>query len=270
LKDEVLAHDDVSQQLRAAVRAVEQEAVRGAELITYCSAADRVALLEVGPTLADWLLVPNGADPRAIPFTAGPERRDQRRRLLRAMKADSYRHIAMFVGSAHPPNLDAAEAILEFAPELRSVMFLLLGGHTEKLSGRSIPENVVPMGSVPGQILRTLLRSADLALNPMRRGSGSNLKVAEAFAAGLPVVTTETGARGFEVAHGRELLIATIDEFPAVIAAALGNTDDLDRRAGTARRMAEETLDWSLLGERFAQGLLDVGSGFRSAASASA
>ncbi len=258
LKDDVLSHDDVAQQLRAAVRAVEQEAVRGAELITYCSTADRIELLQVGPTLADWLLVPNGVDLRAIPFTPGPERRERSRRVLHQMKADQYRHLALFVGSAHPPNVDAAEAILDFAPELRTVMFVLLGGHTEKLSGRGVPENVVPMGSVPEQTLRTLLRSADVALNPMRRGSGSNLKVAEAFAAGLPMVTTETGARGFEVEDGRDVLIATIDDFPTVIAAALDDPEGLDRRARTARRLAEEMLDWSLLGDRFARGLLDV------------
>ena len=85
-------------------------------------------------------------------------------------------------------------------------MFLLLGGHTEKLSGRSIPDNVVPMGSVPGQILRTLLRSADLALNPMRRGSGSNLKVAEAFAAAAAVARSVGYTNAGTLVNGSILL----------------------------------------------------------------
>jgi glycosyltransferase involved in cell wall biosynthesis len=258
LKDDVLPHDDVSLQLRAAVRALERDAMRRAELITYCTTSDRAALLTLGPTLADWLHVPNGADARAIRFTPGPERRLRRRRLLTAMEHDVGRHIAVFVGSAHPPNIDAADAIADFAPQLPAVVFLLLGGHAEQLVGRHLPENVVTMGSVPEQVLQALLRSADLALNPMRRGSGSNLKVAEAFAAGLPVISTATGARGFDVVHDRELFIATIEEFPAAIASALSDVASSDRRAAMARRMVETTLDWSVLGERFARGLLDA------------
>jgi hypothetical protein len=73
--------------------------------------------------------VPNGADITDIPFTAGIERRRRRERLLRAMGAEPYRQIAMFVGSEHPPNVDAAEAIIDFAPELPNVLFLLVGGH---------------------------------------------------------------------------------------------------------------------------------------------
>jgi glycosyltransferase involved in cell wall biosynthesis len=258
LKNEMLPHDEVSRQLRAVVRAVERDAMTRAELITYCAESDRVAMLALGPTLADWLHVPNGADVRSIRFTAGPERRARRRRLLTAMDADAYRHVVVFVGSAHSPNADAAEAILDFALQLPTVMFLLLGGHTEMLVGRALPKNVVTMGIVPEHILHSLLRSADLALNPMRRGSGSNLKVAEAFAAGLPLIATEIGARGFDVADDREVILASLDEFPVAIARALADPAGSDRRAQAARRMAEETLDWSVLGDRFARGLLSV------------
>ena len=36
--------------------------------------------------------------------------------------------------------------------------------------------------------------AADVALNPMQSGSGTNLKMLDYFAAGLPVVTTAIGA----------------------------------------------------------------------------
>jgi len=256
LKDAVLPHDEVSGQLRSTVRAVEQEAVRTAELITYCTDSDRAQLIALGPTLADWLHVPNGTDVDAIRFTSGTERRQRRQRLLNKIGAGIYRHLTAFVGSAHPPNVDAAYAIAHFAPQLPSVLFLLLGAHAEQLAHDDLPANVLPMGLVPERILFTLLRCSDLALNPMRRGSGSNLKIAQAFAIGVPVITTEVGARGYDVEHDNELLVATISEFPEVIARALHDTVGSDRRAERARRHVERVLDWSSLSERFARGLL--------------
>ena len=61
-----------------------------------------------------------------------------------------------------------------------------------------LPPNVVLAGVVTNVAKRTLLQSADLALNPMRTGSGTNLKIVEYFAAGIPVVSTPFGARGLE------------------------------------------------------------------------
>jgi hypothetical protein len=65
LKDEVLPHDDVSHQLTSAACVPWSKK-------QYAARADHVlqrrgprSLVEVGPTLADWLPVPNGADPRS-------------------------------------------------------------------------------------------------------------------------------------------------------------------------------------------------------------
>jgi hypothetical protein len=49
-------------------------------------------------------------------------------------------------------------------------------------------------------------------------GSGSNLKVAEYLAAGLPVLTTPVGSRGFERWADR-MRIATLSEFAEALGA---------------------------------------------------
>jgi glycosyltransferase involved in cell wall biosynthesis len=48
---------------------------------------------------------------------------------------------------------------------------------------------------------------------PMRYGAGTRVKVADAFSRKCPVVSTHLGAFGYEVQHGRELLLAdtTVD-----------------------------------------------------------
>src|SRR5205807_1731810 len=54
----------------------------------------------------------------------------------------------------------------------------------------------------------TPLAMAQLAIAPVRHGSGTRLKILEYFAAGLPVVCPAKAAEGLEVEHGRHLLLA--------------------------------------------------------------
>jgi len=56
------------------------------------------------------------------------------------------------------------------------------------------------------------LRQASVAVVPIRFGSGTRIKILEAFAHGTPVVSTTLGAEGLEVAHERELLLADAPE----------------------------------------------------------
>ncbi|WP_101835658.1 glycosyltransferase [Frankia canadensis] len=62
------------------------------------------------------------------------------------------------------------------------------------------------------------LAAASLSVNPMRSGSGVNIKAIEAMASGTPVVSTPTGSRGLGWTAGTHLLVA--DEPGAFAAAA--------------------------------------------------
>jgi polysaccharide biosynthesis protein PslH len=61
-------------------------------------------------------------------------------------------------------------------------------------------------GTVPD--VRPHLRSAHVMVVPLRIGGGTRLKIFEAMAAEVPVVSTTIGAEGLEVVHGRHALIA--------------------------------------------------------------
>ena len=47
---------------------------------------------------------------------------------------------------------------------------------------------------------------------PLAVGGGSRLKILEAMAAGVPVVSTTLGAEGLEVEHDKNILIADTNE----------------------------------------------------------
>lgn len=49
---------------------------------------------------------------------------------------------------------------------------------------------------------------SDMLLAPIRIGGGTKFKILEAMAAGTPVITTSVGAKGLDVTHGVELMIA--------------------------------------------------------------
>jgi len=121
------------------------------------------------------------------------------------------------------------------------------------------PDNVLLLGEVD-EITRNLcLQLADVALNPVEHGSGTNLKMLDFFAAGAPVVSTELGARGLGLAGETQCRIATIDAFPAAIEDVLGaGADAAARRALAARALVEREFDWQAIGGRLAPRLLEA------------
>ncbi|MBK7984893.1 MAG: glycosyltransferase [Candidatus Competibacteraceae bacterium] len=110
------------------------------------------------------------------------------------------------------------------------------------------PENVVV-----GQITETSQDHpglADIALNPMLAGSGTNLKMLDYFAAGIPVISTATGARGLDVRDEDHLLIRPIEAMAATIESCLSQPEHMARITQTARKHVEEHFDWRAIAEK--------------------
>jgi len=107
-------------------------------------------------------------------------------------------------------------------------------------------------GVVDDSTKNILLSIADVALNPMLSGSGTNLKMLEYFAAGIPVVSTEFGVRGLSFVHGEHLQVAAIDAFPRAIAALLLRDEaELDAMTLRARTRVETEYEWSTIARQF-------------------
>ncbi len=164
--------------------------------------------------------------------------------------------VALFVGSAHRPNVDAAKEIVRLAPDHPNVLFALAGEHADQLDVNEISSNVRLLGAVSQDRLSELLAGADLALNPMRTGGGSNLKVLQYFAAGLPVLSTPLGVRGVPE-PGRYAVVARIDRLSAELGEfvpkiAESPPDNSGGRVGAARKLVETEFDWAVISLRFA------------------
>lgn len=226
------------------VHTVEGEACRAASLVLACSADDAAALAARHGIPAERIrLAPNGVDTTTIVTTAPAERHARR---LTLGLADA--RIALFVGSWYPPNVEAAEAIFALAARLPQVTFLLAGRVCLAVADRPRPRNLALMGTVDEATLASLLGLADVALNPTREGSGTHLKMATYLAAGLPVVTTPVGARGYDLVDGEHALVSPLGEFAARIATLVGDSALAARLSAAGRRLVQERYDWSAIG----------------------
>ena len=111
----------------------------------------------------------------------------------------------------YPPNVDAARWLVdEIAPGLRAevpdVRIRLVGRGNPAQQSLHQPPATTLVGPVLD--MATELGRADVVVVPVRYGSGTRVKIIEAFAHRIPVVSTTLGAEGLGVEDGRELLVA--------------------------------------------------------------
>lgn len=101
-----------------------------------------------------------------------------------------------------------------------------------------------------------LLARAKVAVAPVRSGSGTRVKILEAWAAGTPVVSTSLGAEGLRAVAGEHLLVAdTPGEFVEAILRLL-DCGNLRRRIGEAgRSLYEREYTWEAGWRRLEQSL---------------
>lgn len=109
--------------------------------------------------------------------------------------------ILFVAGFGHPPNVDAAcWLVREILPRIRqrmnNVQLLLVGSNPTDEVKALAGDGVEVLGYVDDATLESLYRSTRVVVAPLRFGAGVKLKVLEAMAHGVPVVTTSVGAQG--------------------------------------------------------------------------
>ncbi|WP_295543960.1 glycosyltransferase family 4 protein [uncultured Thiohalocapsa sp.] len=198
------------------VRALEAFAFRHADISFVVSNEDAVAAHDrYGVAPGALAVAPNGVDCTTLrPVTAAV--RQQRKRMLGLGDGP----VVLFVGANWPPNVEAARAVLQLAAALADtpLLFVIAGAVGDALAHDPRPARVRLTGAVDE--MRPWLEAADLALNPMRSGGGSNIKLLEYLACGLAVISTPFGARGLDLVPGREAVIVPLAQFPAQLRAA--------------------------------------------------
>lgn len=195
LKYSLLAEREGSEKVLREVVRTEFDLCHRADLIAACSQDDVdtfARLFDV--SYRKMRVVPNGTFTDRTTAKVTDELRSEVRASL---DLASNAKIAVFVGSNYGPNVDAAKWIADtLCRELPEIAFVIVGGVGDCISASKMPFNLRVTGQVDDERRDALLKAADVAINPMNAGSGTNIKMFDFLSAGLPVVTTEIGARG--------------------------------------------------------------------------
>jgi glycosyltransferase involved in cell wall biosynthesis len=147
------------------------------------------------------VVVPNGINEAA---SVGATRSSRR-------SADGPLRLVFLGNVGHRPNLDAIEYFVrDILPLLkrdgREVVFDVVGpcgdtGVMERLGGQAIFRGFAPN-------LAGTLAAYDLLVAPIRFGSGTRVKLLDAMACRIPIVTTAAGAEGLPLVDGEHVLFA--------------------------------------------------------------
>jgi glycosyltransferase involved in cell wall biosynthesis len=222
------------------VSRVEAELVARAGGISCVSGREESLLARLAPDVPR-LIVPNGVDLERYTFREQPPAEE----------------VVFFVGDlTWPPH---SQGMAWFRREVWPLV------------ARARPEaraEVVGRGAAPGSDgrftffgegadTRPYWARAAVAVVPLRAAAGTRLKILEAAACGVPVVSTSVGAEGLELTDGGEIRLAdTPAEFARAVAGLLADPDSRRRQAAAARRRVEERYGWDSIGRAFSRELL--------------
>ncbi len=250
LKKDVLPKNALGRELLEVTRQVEEKCCLVSQLIMVCSRDDARALHQMyGVDLNKIIEVPNGVDLETVSYL-DIEKRNLKKKELGLGGSFT----ALFLGSWHSPNLEAVRQIFKLAQELPDVNFLIIGSVGLAFRDEQRPANVGFMGVVDEQTKDIAFSLADVALNTVTFGSGTNLKMLEYFASGIPVISTPIGARGLGVENGKHCIVVEIAEFAEAIANLRQEELASKRiRIEAARNHVREKFDWQAIAKNSLQ-----------------
>jgi glycosyltransferase involved in cell wall biosynthesis len=181
------------------LRAFERAAVERARLTMAASDVDARSLRELAP----------GAHVEAVPFPIDVSVMPRIERLTSAPRI-------LHLGGLHwPPNADAAvHFAANILPIVRRQMpdaSLTVVGRVAAAQSRRLEgfAGVRVMGRL--ERLDDVWRESRMLVVPLRSGSGVRVKILEAFARGVPVVSTSVGCEGLDAQPGIQLVVADGD-----------------------------------------------------------
>jgi glycosyltransferase involved in cell wall biosynthesis len=227
--------------------ALEQGILKTAFGHVVCSEREREALQRLAPS-ARIAVIENGVD--VAGFAAAADNSLPTR--------DTAAHKIVFVGLMdYFPNVEAATSFTQriwpvFRQRFPNMNLWIVGANPApavlKLGDL---EGVTVTGTVPE--VRPYYRDALAAIVPLRTGGGTRLKILEAMAAGVPVVSTPLGAEGLTVTPGENILLADPDDVETWLQhleLLAGSEPARKGLSASALELVRTRYDWEILGRK--------------------
>jgi len=243
LKKKLLESHPLKAELLRDVERMERFAVECSAATIAVSQEDAKSLVRGKRTAGPVIVVRNGA---AVPAVA-----DTLSGNLEAWRDKIDARSVVFLGSAHMPNVEAAQYITErIAHECHDVQFHLIGSVCNAIY--NVPANVHLWGVVDDVTKSAVMQSCALAINPILDGGGSNVKLADYIGHGLFVITTKIGQRGYPSSIQEHVQIASPEQFPVAILSALTQPELFSAQVRlTRRKLFDRDFSMQSLAKRF-------------------
>ncbi|MEJ8545652.1 glycosyltransferase family 4 protein [Brevibacillus borstelensis] len=212
--------------------------VKDQDLCIMVSEEDKKQLASLLPDSAPkTIVVPNGVDIDYIKPVLDPATRDQQSLVFTA-------------GMFWFPNEDGllwfAESIFPKIAAVHPHLRIFVAGKepSEKVKALQMKDSrYVITGYVDD--IRDYLYRGTVFICPLRLGGGTKVKILEAMASGIPVVSTVSGSKGIKANDHEHILIAkNEEEFAKKVLALLRQPELRKELASNARRLVEETYSW--------------------------
>ena len=213
---------------------------------TVCSDREKAALDPRAPT-ADIRVVPNGVDVES--FSDGALAA-----LHPAPVGSAGGTVVLFVGSMdYHANSDA---VLWFVQQIWPTLKKRRPDARFVVAGRNPPPQISALASsditITGTVedVRPWYRCATVVVVPIRTGSGTRLKILEAMAVGVPVVSTRAGAEGILVTDGSNIILADDEKSMAQSLDQVITLPELRQQLRErGRQLVCDRYDWSISGK---------------------
>jgi len=236
------------EKLRACIRwlgmyVYELEACRRFDLVFTVSTKEKELLEQYDRRLKVSDSAPTGADTGFY----RPEART-------AVEKDTILFVGFF---KHFPNV---EGILYFCREIYPQIKREVPGVKLYVVGANPPPEVRELAEdssivITGFVedLRDYYAKASLFVVPILRGAGTRVKIFEAMAAGIPIVSTTLGAEGINVTPEKDILLAdTPEQFARQVVALLNQPSFQFDIAAEAHRLVVEKYEWANIAKQLA------------------
>lgn len=163
---------------------------------------------------------------------------------------DYPRHSISFVGRMdYFPN---EECVLSFCEQVFPQLQAKYPDVTFTVIGACPPSNIMALNDMPGVTvtgtvddIRTYVRNSAVMVTPLEIARGTQNKILEGMAMGVPVISSRTAARGVDAVVGEHILAATTpDEYVAHISRLFDDEAERDRLAKAGRERVTSHHNW--------------------------
>lgn len=172
---------------------------------------------------------------------------------LQCGKNEKESNSLVFVGMMkYVPNYDGMlyfldEIFEKIRSEIPDCKVYIVGSNPPQSIKERAGENVIVTGFVKD--IRPLVQKASVYVVPLRMGSGTRLKILEAFAMEKAVVTTSIGCEGLKVENEEHVMIADEpEEFAESVIELLRNKKQRKILEKNGKKLVENVYDWKIIG----------------------